>query len=275
MTDRDMTRIVRTWLVADERESGDRVLDAVIDALDTTPQRRPSRWRRWLGARTRFELATAAILVAAFVAIGSIDAVGSGVGGSPETAVRISAVGDGRQDAGRYQLAPGFPVDISFDLPAGWSPCGESPLEQGVCIRLGAGNTTVIGFLALDSVASDPCDEGTLTDPQRPQSLDDIAAALSSLTGFDTTPPVATTVDGYEARRLTVTAPWAPACSDLRPWATADRANGVGATEANLLYIVDVDGVALMISAAYSPTVVAESDLASVEGVVESIDIEP
>ena len=43
-TDRDTTRIVRSWLQTDEHESADRVLDAVLDQLDTTPQRRATWW---------------------------------------------------------------------------------------------------------------------------------------------------------------------------------------------------------------------------------------
>ena len=45
-TDRDTTRIVRSWLQTDEHESADRVLDAVLDQLDATPQRRPPGGRR-------------------------------------------------------------------------------------------------------------------------------------------------------------------------------------------------------------------------------------
>ena len=43
-TDRDTTRIVRSWLQTDEYESADHVLDAVLDRLDTTPQRRSTWW---------------------------------------------------------------------------------------------------------------------------------------------------------------------------------------------------------------------------------------
>jgi hypothetical protein len=46
-TDRDTTRIVRSWLQTDEYESADHVLDTVLDQLDTTPQRRAG----WLGRR--------------------------------------------------------------------------------------------------------------------------------------------------------------------------------------------------------------------------------
>ena len=54
-TDRDITRIVRSWLRTDEHESADRVLDAVLDQLDTTPQRRSTWWpaRRFSQMSTR------------------------------------------------------------------------------------------------------------------------------------------------------------------------------------------------------------------------------
>ena len=39
-TERDVTRIVRSWLRTDEHESADRVLDNVLALLDATPQRR-------------------------------------------------------------------------------------------------------------------------------------------------------------------------------------------------------------------------------------------
>ena len=45
-TDRDLTTLVRSWLQTDEHESADRVVGAVFDRLDTTPQRRPL-WRAW------------------------------------------------------------------------------------------------------------------------------------------------------------------------------------------------------------------------------------
>ncbi len=49
-TDRETTRIVRSWLKTDEHESAERLLGTVLDRLDTAPQRRPM-WRAW---RERF-----------------------------------------------------------------------------------------------------------------------------------------------------------------------------------------------------------------------------
>jgi hypothetical protein len=64
-TDRDTTRIVRSWLRADEHESVDRVLAAVLDQLDTTPQRRATWWpaRRLPPMSTQFRYGIAAAVV--------------------------------------------------------------------------------------------------------------------------------------------------------------------------------------------------------------------
>ena len=68
-TDRDMTKLVRSWIQTDAHESADRVLSAVFDRLDTTPQRRPLwRARRNNPMNGTFKLVaagTAAVLVAA------------------------------------------------------------------------------------------------------------------------------------------------------------------------------------------------------------------
>jgi len=67
-TDRDTTRIVRSWLKTDEHESADSVLDAVLAAVDTIPQHRATSWpaRRLPEMNTAAKvalLATAAVLV--------------------------------------------------------------------------------------------------------------------------------------------------------------------------------------------------------------------
>ena len=67
-TDRDVTRIVRSWLHEDAHEDADRILNLVLDEIDTTPQRRAG----WLARRfppmnnnlVRVALVAAVILVA-------------------------------------------------------------------------------------------------------------------------------------------------------------------------------------------------------------------
>ena len=72
-TDRDVERIVRSWMDEGVTQLPDRVLDLVLDQLPATPQRRPS----WLARRTptmnnyaRLGLVAAAVLAVVIVGIG-------------------------------------------------------------------------------------------------------------------------------------------------------------------------------------------------------------
>ena len=83
-TERDMTRVVRSWLRTDEHESADRVLDTVLDLLDATPQRRswwPARRIADMNTYAKILIAAAAIVVVAVVGLDLLPANG-GVGGA-------------------------------------------------------------------------------------------------------------------------------------------------------------------------------------------------
>jgi hypothetical protein len=72
-TDRDVTSIVRSWLDEGVTQLPDRVLDAVLDQIPTTPQRRawwPVRRLLTLNTYARFGLVAAAALLAGVVGIG-------------------------------------------------------------------------------------------------------------------------------------------------------------------------------------------------------------
>jgi hypothetical protein len=70
-TDRDVTRIVRSWLDEGVTALPDRVLDAVLDQLPATPQRR-AWWPAWrfplMNKTVRIALVAAAVVVIAVVA---------------------------------------------------------------------------------------------------------------------------------------------------------------------------------------------------------------
>ena len=73
-TDRDVTtRIVRSWLREDAYEDADRILNLVLDEIDTTPQRRPG-WlaRRFPPMNNAFKIVLAGAALAAVVAAGVI-----------------------------------------------------------------------------------------------------------------------------------------------------------------------------------------------------------
>lgn len=64
-TDREVTRLVQSWLRTDEHESADRVLEGVLDLLDATPQRPLTWWqaRRKFSMGGTMKLAAAALTV--------------------------------------------------------------------------------------------------------------------------------------------------------------------------------------------------------------------
>ncbi len=111
-TDRDTTRIVRSWLQTDEHESADRVLDAVLDQLDTTPQRRATWWpvRRLpqMNTTAKLAIAAAAVVVAAFLGIRFLlpgQNVGSD-GPTPTPSPSPAAFHSGSLAAGTYVMTP-------------------------------------------------------------------------------------------------------------------------------------------------------------------------
>jgi hypothetical protein len=85
-TDRDTTRIVRSWLRTDDHESADRVLGSVLDRLDTTPQRRGTWWpaRRLPEMNNTAKLALGAAAVVVVALIGFSVLVGPGTIGGPD-----------------------------------------------------------------------------------------------------------------------------------------------------------------------------------------------
>jgi hypothetical protein len=261
-TDRDVTGIVRSWLHEDAHEDADRILDLVLDEIDTTPQR-PFKW--WL-ART-FSLTinpmglalTAAVVVALVLGIKLLS--GPSVGDFSEatptprpSANPISVPGaTWPLDPGVYSL-PSFPLGITFEVPAGWHSCSDSFLEQSVCYTpTDSASDTRVSFLIVENVVADPCSPGEepLEPPVGP-SVDDLVAAISRLDGFEASAPVDLTIDGYHGKRFTLTAPQDPGC-DLKTWATEDRTNGVGPGEVNLLHVLDVNGTRIVIAGAYYP----------------------
>jgi hypothetical protein len=87
-SDRDVTRIVRSWIREDGHESADRVLDSVLDQLDTTPQRRagwPARRTPTMNKFVVFGLGAAAVVVLLFVGAQLFGSPSGGTGGPGAT----------------------------------------------------------------------------------------------------------------------------------------------------------------------------------------------
>lgn len=91
-TDREATRVVRSWLEEGVNRLPDRVLDHVLDQVPTTPQRR-SGWSAWRSSHMNgyVKLAAAAVAVLVVAVVGYQLIPRGGVGGQPTTAPSPSA----------------------------------------------------------------------------------------------------------------------------------------------------------------------------------------
>jgi hypothetical protein len=278
-SERDETRIVKSWLEDGVTVLPDRVLDAVLDQLPATPQRRTI----WLARNFTMRLALAAAVVLALV-LGIRFLSGPMVGSNteptptpppPASASPISLPGaTWPLAAGTYSL-PDFPLAITFMVPAGWDSCSDSLVEQSVCnTPTGPQFESRVSFVIVDNVVADPCSPGDEPlDPPVGPSVDDLVAAISSLAGFKATAPLDLTVDGYNGKRFTLTAPRNPGC-ELKTWSTKDRTNGVSPAEVNLLQVLDVEGTRLVIAGTYYPDQPAAAELrAAVEQILASVHI--
>jgi hypothetical protein len=128
-TDRETLQIIGSWMEDGRTRLPDHVLDAVLDQLPATPQR-----RRWSPARriadmnpfAKYAIATAAVVVIAVVGFNVLSSRGdSQVGVPPSTAPSSSPPPLAPEtseiiDAGRYRWSSPS-VDVTFDLPDGWN----------------------------------------------------------------------------------------------------------------------------------------------------------
>jgi hypothetical protein len=293
-TDRDTARIVRSWLRTDEHESADRVLDAVLDALDTTPQRRAG-WPAWRSATmNRFViigLGAAAVVVLLLVGSQFFGSPGNGgVGAGPTPTAQATATPEPTAEAtpepspeGAHVLldrAQGG-VRIAITLPAtDWvGEPGGGFVEKGMN---GADPPDGAGMIAFDDaeyyVWGDPCRWST-TRPDTPATtVDEFVAAMTAQASRDASEPVDVTVDGFAGKSITVHVPddanfdecdegvfamWGTATDDLARY-------NQGPGQIDELYVVDVNGVLVVIDIGhYEETPQAVVD--ELHAIVESI----
>lgn len=287
-TDRDVTRIVRSWLNEDRHEDAGRVLNTVLAEIETTPRRR-SFWSAWrfpiMNNALRVGLAAAAVVIIAVIAINLLPgtpAPGSGPTPTPEpaavepTATGLPELGDGSiRDAGRYRvLNAGIrPTVVSVEVPAGWSSSGNwvvigprgNDAPDGMAIR----------FYTLPNLAANPLShaEGNLDPPVGP-TVDDLVQAIVTHPGWTATEPTDITIDGRAGQLVTI---MIPLDADGNFYFYADPAGGgiwgFAPGQTFDWYIVDVDGQRLIIDAFHYPDT-SEEDLSAQRAVVESVQFD-
>jgi hypothetical protein len=293
-TDRDTTRIVRSWLEEGATSLPDRVLDAVLDQVPATPQRR-ARWLAWrvfdMNATIRLAIGAAALVVAAIIGF-SVLPSGSGVGGGPAAtptpvptptptpiALPLNPQELTMTEHSTYLAGDPFQIPITFTAPAGWSGKVGGPYAAYLDSGPSETETAAIELSLSQAIYADPCHDRGFLAPQPGPTVDDLAAALASLPGFDATSPTAVTVDGYGGKQLTLTAPANFAGCTLSPDGYRLWQLPLGGIlsfspyQRTTLRIVDVKGKRLVVSSDTWPTTSAQ-ELAEVQGILESIRIE-
>ena len=302
-TDRDTSRIVRSWLRTEEHESADRVLDAVLDRLDTTPQRRATWWpaRRISTMNTTLKFGLAAVVVAVAVLIGVNYFASTNVGGpglteptptvtpapSPtfEPTPTPTATPDSGLPVGSYLFNgnPAFGPRITVAIPApGWNVeetygvliknQNSDPPDGAAIIGPFAG-----GFL----IYGDPC-EWSSTVPDAPATtVDEVVAALAAQASRDASDPVDITVDGYAGKSITLHVPDDTVDSEcdqgrFASWEMADSPEDgpdryhQGPGQIDELWVLDIDGVVTVMDAMYGPETPAQN-IAELQAILQSM----
>ena len=231
-TDRDTTRVVRSWLKTEEHESADRVLGTVLDRLDTTPQRRATWWPvRRTPTVNRFltiGLGAAAVVVLLFLGsqlLASPSNVGSGGEPTPTPEASIaeptteptpsSSAWTGIPAGPFVVTGSDDPVQVTINIASsGWSPFSEFDAVGKDDDSLDPPESVGVALLAWAwpegtgiNVYGDPC-QWTTTIPETPATTpDEIATALATQAQTDAAEPVDVTVGGYAGKAITLQVP--------------------------------------------------------------------
>ena len=288
-TDRDVTRIVRSWLEEGRTALPDRVLDAVLDQLPATPQRRAS-WpvRRLLQMNMPARVATAAAAVVTIAVIGAIAwPRGGRVAAQPTASPSASptptpiAFPLNPQELtvtvpGTYLVGDGFQVPTTLKVPAGWVVKVGGPyaayLDRAPVGTGGAG----ISLTLSQKLYADPCHARGFLSPQPGSTVDDLAAAVAKLPGFEVTTPTAVIIDGYGGKELTLTAPASFDGCTLNSDGYALWQLPLGAiqsfqpSQSTILRIVDAGGKRLIVSSDTYPSTTTQGR-AEIQGILDSI----
>ena len=261
-TERDVTRIVRSWMREDEHESADRVLDAVLDQLDTTPQRRSS----WLARRfpimqtNTFRVSLVAVAVLALAILGW----------------RVLAP----PDAGPPSTPP---TPSQREVPDGEVPVTERLVNDGVV-------TTVEVSLFGDAMRVQPAQpwllliaetSGSLTisvadvagaaihrgrfakEPLRAGTASDLLAALDEFSSLVVRDVATTTVDGRAAVRARIASERAGESAHL----DVGGEGGVPLTDPNTTYLVDFEGSIILVQVSAA----TEAELAASQLIAQAV----
>jgi hypothetical protein len=309
--DRDVNRIVRSWLEEGVSTLPDRVLDTVLDQLPATPQRRaPWPVRRFgeMNNFAKFAVAAAAVAVVAVVGINLLPRSGGvGVPGpsptsnptqtpsptqapSPSSPANVNFMGN--YVPGTTYVIANDPCCVgsspmTFSVPVeGWS---SFDFVQGGKNLPGGSDAYDLEFAAflVGNVYTGGCHWiGTSLSPPVGPTVDDLANALNAQAGAGAPAPTAVTVGGFEGKKVELQIPEdvdvtkCDSDGDFpifgrwytgAPFGAAPWTFGKG--QHDTVYILDVNGTRQVIDTMYLPGT-SVADRAQLDQIVESIRFE-
>jgi hypothetical protein len=277
--DRDVTRIVRSWLEEGVTALPDRVLDKVVDLLPATPQRRswwPTRRFADMNNFAKLAIAAAAVVVVAVVGYNLVSDP-NGIGGpevsptppvspeataplAPSPTLTVAFPPVGLLAVGRHTFTED---DLEFSLAissSGWVSRGYGADIRGGNIKKGSfeqPDSAWVLIWSIDGVYEDPC--GQVAGPVLSDNPADFAAAVAGLPAATATGPSDTTIGGHPAKHVTLVfgadvgcAPnlYYPWYNDLACGGSAPCARWLSANSSTLrAWIVDVNGTHFWIEA--------------------------
>ena len=304
--DPETTRIVRSWLDEGVTQLPDRVLDAVLDQVPATPQRRATWWpaRRLSTMNTSIKFGLAAVVVAVAALIG-INYLGTANVGGPGVSDPTSAdptpaatpvptptaTPVGLLPEGPHVLSDGeapeggqisLPVTVTIPAAGWYGEPGGGILQKNDNSDAPDGSGMIVFFGEL-YVYGDPCEWST-TRPDTPATtVDELVAALAAQASRDASEPEDITLDGYQGKSITLHVPedavfgecdrgtfgsWGVPGPDVAPHRYHQDPGQI-----DEIWIVDVNGELAIIDWAYYAETPAEH-VEELRSIVDSISFE-
>ena len=226
----------------------------------------------------RYGLVAAVVMAAAVIGIVFFQGSSSGGPDATPTPKPPGMPAPGSElDAGTYTLV-GNNLHATITVPAGWTNVETRGVVTG-----DVEGETFMGVVFwpfpvdLDTVYTDPCHwAGNEIDPPVGPTVDDLATALAAQSMRGDPVPTDVIVDGYRGKVLDMTVPDDIVIEDcdlneFRSWVGRFHQ---GPGQRDRVYILDVKGERLVLVVHHMPGV-ADADLAELQRVFESIDLEP
>lgn len=294
-TERETTRVVRSWLEQGVTALPDRVLDDVLGQLPATPQRRPL-WRArrfpFMNSPIRYAIAAVAAVVVALVGAQFLPSNHPGPGNPSAAPSRQATEAPTASPAatvtpmppegiglspGRYSIrVPDSDVRAVVRVEEGWT--------SGVYFIMNPPEfTKQVSFWNVANVYDDICDPGTgglptasqLPSPAVGPTVADLVTALDAQVNTDMSTAVDVTVGGYAGKRVTmvISTPYAHCIGDQDPrpmWVNAEgrpqRALQPG--DPDTIWILDVAGRRVVIVSNDDESEESKASIAAVIGAI-------